>query len=136
MSTINHDLWRVCVNKLILHEKCPNTEFFLVRIFLYSDWMQENTDQRKLRLWILFTQCKFKTLCSKYVYFMKVPLRKNHENPNFCETAFERNFVINYWACSWKFVHEELQPKCFLQEILQHSTKIYLCNSFTSINLP
>ena len=128
--------WRVCVNKLTMHEKCPNTEFFLVCIFLYSDWIQENTDQRKLRLWILFTQCKFKTLCSKYVYFMKVSLRKNHENPNFCETAFERNFVINYWACSWKFVHEELQPKCFLQEILQHSTKIFLCNSFTSINLP
>ena len=126
--------WRVCVNKLTMHEKCPNTEFFLVCIFLYSDWIQENTDQRKLRLWIFFTQCKFKALCSKY--FMKVPLRKNHENPNFCETAFERNFVINYWACSWKFVHEELQPKCFLQEILQHSTKIFLCNSFTSINLP
>ena len=31
-----------------LHEKCPNTEFFLVRI-------QENTDQKKLRVWTLFT---------------------------------------------------------------------------------
>ena len=101
--------WRVCVNKLTMHEKCPNTEFFLVCIFLYSDWIQENTDQRKLRLWIFFTQCKFKALCSKYVYFMKVPLRKNHENPNFCE----RNFGINYWACSWKFVHEQLPPKWF-----------------------
>ena len=30
-------------------EKYPNTEFFLVRIFLYSDWVQENTDQEKLR---------------------------------------------------------------------------------------
>ena len=36
------------------HEKCPNTEFFLVRIFLYLDWIQENTDQKKLRIWILF----------------------------------------------------------------------------------
>ena len=30
-----------------LREKCPNTEFFLVGIFLYSDWMQENTDQNE-----------------------------------------------------------------------------------------
>ena len=29
-----------------LREKCPNTEFFLVRIFLYLDWIQENTDQK------------------------------------------------------------------------------------------
>ena len=35
------------VSILALREKCPNTEFFLVRIFLYSDWIQENMDQRK-----------------------------------------------------------------------------------------
>ena len=29
-----------------LREKCPNTEFFLVRIFPYSDWIRENTDQK------------------------------------------------------------------------------------------
>ena len=40
-----------------MREKCPSTEFFLVRIFLYSDLqskspysvrIQENTDQKKL----------------------------------------------------------------------------------------
>ena len=36
-----------------LREKCPNKEFFLVCIFLYSD-------QKKLRIWTLFTQCKFR----------------------------------------------------------------------------
>ena len=40
-----------------LREKCPNTEFFLVRIFLHSDWIRrdtlysvrirENTDHKK-----------------------------------------------------------------------------------------
>ena len=45
-------------NYLILREKCPNTQFFLVRIFLYSVRIQENTDQKKLRIWALFTQCK------------------------------------------------------------------------------
>ena len=32
-----------------LRENCPNTKFFLVRIFLYSD-------KKKLRVWTLFTQ--------------------------------------------------------------------------------
>ena len=43
--------------KLALREKCPKMEFFLVCIFLYSDWIQANTDQKKLRIWTLFTQC-------------------------------------------------------------------------------
>ena len=47
-----------------LREKWPNMEYFLVRIFLYSDWIgdllrkspysvraQENTDQKILRIW-------------------------------------------------------------------------------------
>ena len=40
----------------------PNMEFFLVCIFLYSYWIQENTDQKKLRIWTLFTQCYFAIL--------------------------------------------------------------------------
>ena len=39
-----------------LREKCPNTELLLVCTFLYSDWIQENTDQKKLRIWTLFSQ--------------------------------------------------------------------------------
>ena len=37
-------------------ENCPNKEFFLFRILLYSVRMQENTDQKNLRIWALFTQ--------------------------------------------------------------------------------
>ena len=33
-------------SKLALREKCPNTELFLVHIFLYSVRIQENTDQK------------------------------------------------------------------------------------------
>ena len=40
-----------------LRGKCPNTEFFLVRIFVYSNWIPENTDWKKLSIWTLFTQC-------------------------------------------------------------------------------
>ena len=39
-----------------LSEKCPNKGFFPVRIFPYSVRMWENTDQKKLRIWTLFTQ--------------------------------------------------------------------------------
>ena len=59
-----------------LCDKCPDTEFFLVRIFPYSDWIRENTDQKNLRIWTLFTQW----LCSDYallllLYVVIVPLR-------------------------------------------------------------
>ena len=52
-----------------LREKCPNTEFFLVCIFLYLDWIwryteysvriRKNADQKKFRIWTLFTQCSY-----------------------------------------------------------------------------
>ena len=33
--------------------------FFLVRIFLYLVLLRENTDQKKIRIWIRFTQWFF-----------------------------------------------------------------------------
>ena len=38
-----------------LREKSSNMEFFLVHIFLYLDWIQENTDPEELHIWTLFT---------------------------------------------------------------------------------
>ena len=45
-------------------EKCTNKEFFLFRIFSFSDWIRsespdsvwigKNTDQKELRIWTLF----------------------------------------------------------------------------------
>ena len=40
------------LRKFALHEKTPNTEFYLVRIFLHSD-------QKKLLIWTLFRLCCF-----------------------------------------------------------------------------
>ena len=64
-----------------IREKCPSAEFFLVRIFLYSDWkrrftekipfsvrMQENIDQKKLCIWTLFTQCS----CFRLVFLLNI----------------------------------------------------------------
>ena len=53
-----------------MHEKCPNAEFFFLSVFSctrteygdlrskfpYSVRIQENTDQKKHRIWTLFTQ--------------------------------------------------------------------------------
>ena len=39
-----------------MREKCPNTKLPLFGIFLYSIPMQENTNQKQLRIWTLFTQ--------------------------------------------------------------------------------
>ena len=45
------------ISNCCFSQKCPNTEFFLVRIFPYSVQIRETTDQKKLRIWTLFTQC-------------------------------------------------------------------------------
>ena len=39
-----------CLEWKSLGEKCSNTEFFLVHIFLYSVQIEENTYQKKLRI--------------------------------------------------------------------------------------
>ena len=43
---------------ITLHKECPSTELFLVCILLYSVRIQENTDQKKLCIWALFTHVK------------------------------------------------------------------------------
>ena len=64
--------WGFCLSKLIFTFISPNTEFFLVRIFPYSDriysanhsvnlliqseYLKIRT-RKKLRIWTLFTQC-------------------------------------------------------------------------------
>ena len=56
MSFVNqHDLAPVTRISTVC-EKFRNTEFFLVRIFLCSVRIQEDTDQKKLHIWTLFMQ--------------------------------------------------------------------------------
>ena len=43
---------------LTLREKCLDIELFLIRIFLYSVRIQENMDQKQLRILTFFTQCQ------------------------------------------------------------------------------
>ena len=41
---------------LIYINSNSNSNFFLVRVWPYLDWMRENTDHKKLRIWTLFRQ--------------------------------------------------------------------------------
>ena len=41
-----------------LRGKCPNKEFFLISIFLHSDWKRENTDQKLLCIAAFSTQSR------------------------------------------------------------------------------
>ena len=68
-ETIGDSLWS-SPKPWALREKCPNKELFLVRIFLYSVQTQENTEQKKLRIWTLFRQCGKIKLIAIFPTFM------------------------------------------------------------------
>ena len=54
------------MRKVSLRERCPNTEFSLVFIFLYSVWIQQNMDQEKLRIWTVLQSLMMKTNIVKF----------------------------------------------------------------------
>ena len=55
-----------------LRETCPSVELFLVRTFLYSERTEENTNQKKLRIWTLFTQWSFTAIVS--IFYLLITL--------------------------------------------------------------
>ena len=61
-----------------LREKCPNAEFFLVRIFLYLVRIQKIRTRKKLRIWTLFTQWPYLV---KYIYWW-APYTLCQESPS------------------------------------------------------
>ena len=50
IETITKFILQETKTKQTLRKKCSNTELFLVRIFLYSNRVQENTDVKKLHI--------------------------------------------------------------------------------------
>ena len=103
--------------KLSLREKCPNTEFFLVRIFMHSDWIQEITDQKKApyldSFHVLYYQlkasqyylasfiCQIKQLCK----FSKFDLLKYQWN----------NFFRKLSGNVMSYISKNLQLICFFK---------------------
>ena len=91
--------------KQALREKCPNTEFFLVRIFPHADWirrdtsysvrMRENTDQKKLRIWTHFT--KWKVHRSHYFsWFLKKKMQPKVNEFNINKFKKTLHFLTQY----------------------------------------
>ena len=48
---IENNAKNIHVKEIAMREKCPNMQFFLVRIFLYSVRIQKSADQKKVRIW-------------------------------------------------------------------------------------
>ena len=100
-----------------LREYCPNTEFFLVRIFLYSVQIQENTDQKnsvfghyshscwissRCRALFNYSSCNKKSSLT-YIYLFKVNNRNTRKRCEICSkltiTTLERLstvFIVNF----------------------------------------
>ena len=102
-----------------LREKCPNTEVFLVGIFLYFPVIQENTDQKKLRIWTLSTQCVTRILL--FNYFWKRKFYKCKENIKFHTKSCrwkESNKVLNDGLKYYKWSEgNDRTPKLLIKKL-------------------
>ena len=105
---------------MALCEKCSNTEFFLVRIFLYSDWIWENTDQEELYIWTLFTKCETlppqsqpkSTVFSKNTeYFIYFDLSVKNVQIRSSLSRFNINFLTAQCWYSVRLICKLLQEK-------------------------
>ena len=85
-----------------LCEKCPDTKFFLVRISLYSVRIQENTGQKKLRIWTLSTQCTW--WVRRVDEPMKISIRKTTQgNNNTMNTSIFYSYIFKNLL--WNFFY-------------------------------
>ena len=122
--------------------KVSNTEFFLVRIFPHSDWIQEirsispysvrmreNTNQKKLRIWTHFTQWEtYRELCQTS---KMEPFANSH-------LIFHNKLQIGFWIRLW-VTNKSSSPEVFLRKgvlkICSKFTREHSCRSVISINL-
>ena len=115
----NNLCWLLAVSFMRTFRKnCPITEFFLVRIFLYSTQIyslnfriQLNTDHKKLRNWTPFTllfsvlvknaQCTFTPLKPIAVTKLREYVAQNRQNK-------DRGFIDEFRVCRWNISIDRL----------------------------
>ena len=94
-----------------LREKYSNTEFLLVRIFLYLVRIQGNTNQKKLRIWTLFThmfQLKVTQMDMKIIFLMLIFNENQHlkfqQNKYRSKRlqVFYKIIIVKYIGVLWK----------------------------------
>ena len=88
------------LEKPALREKYPNTVFFLFHIFLYSVRIQENMDQKKLRIRTLFTEwVHFDCLNNARFFSNDFGCRSNHIYCNLVRPFLQSVFQKCYLGC-------------------------------------
>ena len=92
---------------------------FLVRIFLYLDWIQENTDQKKLPIWTLLTQSK---------------LLEPYHNSN---TIFHGSIMPSDWELKnvWNGLKELPKMKEVLENVVLKEVEPFLITEIFAWNL-
>ena len=101
-ATVSRHILAFSKNEMLfwksLRQKCPNKEFFLVRFFLYSDWIQENNDQKKLHIRIfLFHIFQHSTWIRKFI--------GNYWRCNYCQSSYQGNCISNKLCIMNFFAH-------------------------------
>ena len=130
-----------------LREKCPNTELFLVRIFLYSDWIRREYLSIWVSLRIQSEYSKYGPEIAPYLdtfhavvflsFFYKFCLTKLEYlsifSPNTGKYRPEKNSVFGYFSRSehnrnwmthcvvWDF--QQLQTACHCKTLLEGDSK-------------
>ena len=88
-------------HRISLREKCPTTEFFLVRIFLYSDWIRRFTEYGDLPNTGKYGPEKTSYLGTSHAVLMtapSLPLREKCPNTEFflVRTFQHSDWIRNY----------------------------------------
>ena len=114
-------------NKLALLENCPNTEFFLVRIFLYLD-------QKKLCIWTLFTQCNFYRKVEKSDQIDKIiksalifRFTSNRSTEKYNQWIVDFLTIISLFVLSslFKFISSPRIAKAFLSNMFNTAAQFF-----------
>ena len=108
-----------------LREKCPNTEFFLVGIFPYSDWIQENTDQKKPRICTLKSNTKYFEIRIVLTSRPEAALQRCYQEKVFWKSHFGMD-VLLYISCIFS---EHLFFKASLEGCFWY-TYLGICQAF------
>ena len=113
----------VIINWRALREKCPNTEFFLTRIFPYLDWMQENTGQKKLYLGTIFARwCMMGWVKLRSSLFL------------FLFLVWGKSSMIIFWVFKTSFFFQCMDRSIFLSNFIDIIVVVFLVVDLIQLN--
>ena len=104
---------------------------FLVRIFLYSDWVQENKDQKQLPIWTIFTHWKsFITILSKKLHQRHIFDRVLNKSLVLQKSCPKRSLKFpakfSYWNLSWRIFWKRSYPWYFKKITINIALNIFM----------